>query len=149
MFKSLMHDILLSVKARSGLSAAALVSAAVIVVASLTAFAFLCLAAYMWLSLRFGAVYAGLIEAGVFVVIALVGLIALNASRRRARERAILERAARAHSPSWLLDPKILGVAVQAGRALGWQRIIPVALLGLLAAQWAREGKTPKSDDEA
>jgi hypothetical protein len=26
-----------------------------------------------------------------------------------------------------------------AGRTLGWQRIVPIALLGLMAAQWARE----------
>jgi hypothetical protein len=36
---------------------------------------------------------------------------------------------------------------MQAGRALGWERFVPVALLGLLAAQWARESKTQKSKD--
>jgi hypothetical protein len=147
MFKSLMHDVTLAIKARSGVSPAVLVWAAVIAGAALTAFAFLCVAAYAWLSVQFGGTFAGLIVAGVFVLIALIGAIALNVSRRRTRERAILERAARAHSPSWLLDPKILCVALQAGRTLGWQRIIPVALLGLLAAQWAREAKTQKSDD--
>jgi len=55
------------------------------------------------------------------------------------RERAILARAAKAHSPSWLLDPKLLGVAVEAGRTIGWQRLVPVALLGIVAAQWARD----------
>jgi hypothetical protein len=94
-----------------------------------------------------GAIYAGLAMAGVFVLIALIGAIVFSVSRRRAKERAILERAARAHnSASWLLDPKIIGVAMQAGRALGWERIIPVALLGLLAAQWARERKSGDSD---
>jgi hypothetical protein len=44
-----------------------------------------------------------------------------------------------------LLDPKILGAAVEAGRAIGWQRIVPVALLGFMAAQWAREYRE-KSD---
>jgi hypothetical protein len=84
-------------------------------------------------------VFAGLIMAGVFAVIALIAAITSMAARRRTRERAILARAARAHSPPWLLDPKVLGVAVEAGRALGWQRIVPVALLGFMAAQWARE----------
>jgi hypothetical protein len=28
---------------------------------------------------------------------------------------------------------------MEAGRSLGWERIIPVALLGFMAAQWARE----------
>jgi len=70
--------------------------------------------------------------------------------RRRARERAILERAARAQaSSSWLLDPKILGAAMQAGRTLGWQRLVPIALLAFMAAQWAREYRDRRPEDEA
>ena len=48
-----------------------------------------------------------------------------------------------------LIDPKVLSVAMQAGRALGWQRLIPLALLGFLAAQWMQEARredTPRSD---
>jgi hypothetical protein len=40
-----------------------------------------------------------------------------------------------------LIDPKVLSVAVQAGRALGWRRLIPLALLGFLAAQWVQEAR--------
>ena len=76
---------------------------------------------------------------GIFVVIAIVAAIVSALIRRRVRERAILARAAKAHSPPWLLDPKILGVVVEAGRIIGWQRLVPVALLGFMAAQWARE----------
>jgi len=56
-----------------------------------------------------------------------------------AKRRAILERAAHSHGGSWLLDPKLLATAVSLGRSLGWQRLLPVALLGFMAAQWARE----------
>jgi hypothetical protein len=28
---------------------------------------------------------------------------------------------------------------MQIGRSLGWQRLIPLALVGIMAAQWARE----------
>jgi len=59
--------------------------------------------------------------------------------RRRVKERAILARAAKAHAPSWLLDPRMLATALQVGREIGWQRIVPLALLGFIAAQWARE----------
>lgn len=149
MLKSWMHDITLAIQARSGVSPALFVLLAVIATASLTAFAFLCVAAYAWLSVQFGAIFAGLIEAGVFAVIALIGALLLNVSRRRTRQRALLERAARPHGASWLLDPKLLNVAMQAGRALGWQRITALALLGLLAAQWARERNTQKPDDSA
>jgi len=141
MFKTLTREVTLAVQARSGLSTAAIVSMAIVAAALLIAFAFLCVSAFAWLSIHFGTIFAGLIMAAVFAVIALIAAVIGMAARRRARERAILARAARAHSPPWLLDPKILGVAVEAGRAIGWQRIVPVALLGFMAAQWARESR--------
>jgi len=139
MLKNLMHDAMLAVQSRSGITASFIVWLVVAMMAASTAFAFLCVAAYAWLALRIGSVNAGLVMAAIFVVIAIVGLIVCLLARRRARERAILERAARAHAPSWLLDPKILATAVQVGRSLGWQRVIPLALVGIMAAQWARE----------
>ena len=147
MLKGWMHDITLAIQARSGASAALFVWMAIIAFASLSAFVFLCIAAYDWLSLQLGGVIAGLIMAGIFVLIAAIGAIFSAFARRRARERAILERAARARaSSSWLLDPKIVTVAVEAGRALGWQRILPVALLGLMAAQWTREHRAHREE---
>jgi len=138
-----MHDIALAVQARSGVTPGLFVWLAVIVIAAIAAFIFLCVAAYAWLSLLVGAVFAALIMAGIFVLIVTIAAVISALDRRHARERAILERAARAHaSPSWLLDPKILGTALQVGRALGWQRIVPVALFGFMAAQWAREYRT-------
>ena len=139
MLKSLMHDAMLAVQSRSGITASFIVWLIVAMMAASIAFAFLCVAAYAWLALQMGSVYAGLAMAAIFVVIATIGLIVCVLARRRARERAILERAARAHAPSWLLDPKILATAVQVGRSLGWQRVIPLALVGFMVAQWARE----------
>jgi uncharacterized membrane protein len=139
MFKTVTREITLFIQARSGLSTSVVVSAVVIVAALLMAFAFLCVSGYVWLAAQFGTMFAGLIMAGVFVVVAIIAAVVCAAARRRARERASLARAARAHSPSWLLDPKVLGAAVEAGRTIGWQRIVPVALLAFLAAQWARE----------
>jgi uncharacterized membrane protein len=141
MFRTVTREFTLFVQARSGLSTSAVVSAIVIVIAMLVAFAFLCVAAYAWLAVQFGTAFAALIMAGIFVVIAIIAAIVCAAVRRRVRERAILARAARAHSPSWLFDPKVLGAAVEAGRTIGWQRIVPVALLAFLAAQWARENR--------
>ena len=146
MFKTVTREITLFVQARSGLSTTVVVSGVIIMAALLIAFAFLCVAAYAWLRVQFGAIFAGLIMAGIFAVIAVVAAIVCASARRRAREQAILARAARAHSPSWLFDPKVLGAAVEAGRTIGWQRIVPVALLGFLAAQWAR-GYRNKADD--
>jgi len=58
-----------------------------------------------------------------------------------------LERAARAQGTRALIDPKVLNVAIQAGRALGWQRLIPLALLGLLTAQWVKEARRGDTSD--
>jgi hypothetical protein len=148
MFKGLMHDMVLAVQTRTGITMSFIVWLVVVALAALTAFAFLCVAAYDWLSLQMSSVYAGLVMAAVFVAIAIIGIIACLLARRRARERAILERAARAHAPSWLLDPKILATAVQVGRSLGWQRVVPLALVGFMVAQWAREHRA-HGDDSA
>src|SRR5580698_1048410 len=139
MFKSLIHDLVLAVQTRTGITRSFIIWEAVVGLMAFTAFAFLCVAAYDWLSLEIGSVYAALVMAAVLALIALIGSIVCLLKRRQARERAILERAARAHAPSWLLDPKILATAVQVGRSLGWQRVIPLALVGIMAAQWARE----------
>ncbi len=149
MFKSWIRDIILIIQARSGASPAMFVWDAVIVVASLTAFIFLCVALYLWLSLELGAVIASLVVAGIFVAIAVVGAIICTLVRRRVRRRAIVERAALSKSPSSLLDPKILAVALQAGRAIGWQRIVPIVLLGFMASQWTREHRENRDEGSA
>ncbi|MGA2895259.1 MAG: hypothetical protein ABSE22_20535 [Xanthobacteraceae bacterium] len=141
MLKTLTREITLSIQARNGASPAVMLWFGVIMLAMLAAFVFLCVAGYDWLALQFGSVLAGLIMAGVFVAIAILAAIVCALIRRRVRERAILARAARAHAPSWLLDPRLLSTAVEAGRSIGWQRIVPVALVGFMVAQWAREYK--------
>jgi len=149
MMKSIRREVGLAVQARSGASAAVLAWLALVALAVLTAFGFLCLAAYAWLSLQIGSVFAALIMAAIFVLIAAIAATICAVARRHARERAILERTARAHAPSWLFDPRLLAAAVQIGRDIGWQRIVPVALLGFMAAQWAREHREHgrQSDD--
>jgi hypothetical protein len=146
MLKSLMHDMVLAVQTRTGITTSFIVWLIVVALMAFTAFAFLCVAAYDWLSLQMSSVYAALVMAAVLALIASIGIVVCLLARRRARERAILERAARAHAPSWLLDPKILATAVQVGRSLGWQRVIPLALVGIMAAQWAREHRAREHD---
>jgi hypothetical protein len=147
MFKTLAREITLAIQAKNGMSAAVVVWLAIMIVALVAAFVFLCVAGYDWLLPRYGDVSAGLIMTGIFVAIAVIAAIVSAIIRRRVRQRAILARAARAQAPPWLFDPRVLGVAMEAGRSLGWERIIPVALIGFLAAQWARErrGQTHKN----
>jgi hypothetical protein len=144
-----MRDIALAVQARTGVTGAMFAFIGVALVAALTAFVFLCVAGYDWLSLQFGGLYAALIMAGGFIVVALIGVAAAGISRRRARARAIAERAARAKAASsMLLDPQVLGIAMEVGRALGWQRVVPVAFLGFIAAQWLLSRRAPTDESE-
>jgi len=147
MIKGWMHEITLAVQARTGATAGLFVALGIALFAALAAFVFLCVAGYDWLALQFGSVYAALIMTGVFLVIAVIAAVSAMAARSRARQRAILERAAHRRSGSWLLDPKILTAAVSAGRSLGWQRLLPVVLLGFMAAQWAREYRHEHSQE--
>jgi hypothetical protein len=149
MVKSLMREIVLAIQAKSGATPAVFIWLAFAAVGLATSFAFFCVAAYVWLERLFGGVYAGLIVGGFFLVVALVAALSSAIVRRSAKRRAILERATRARAGSWLLDPKLLSTALEAGRKIGWQRILPVVLLGFIAAQWAREYRDRgESDDD-
>jgi hypothetical protein len=139
MLQNWKRELTLFVQARTGVTSALFVWAGVAAVASLIAFAFLCVTLYRWLALQLGDVFGGLVAAGIFLAVMVFAVLAAMMARRRAKARAILERAARAQGSSRLLDPKIVGFALKAGRTLGWQRVIPLALLAFLAAQWARE----------
>jgi hypothetical protein len=146
MVKSLMREFALAIQAKSGASPAVFIWLIVAVLGAVLALPFFCVAAYVWLAGLFGGIYAGLIVAGFFLAVALFAALFAVMARRSARQRAVLERAARARAGSWMLDPKILAVAVEAGRKLGWHRLVPVALLGFMAAQWAREHREQNRD---
>jgi hypothetical protein len=60
MLKNLQNDILLWVQVKTGLSSGFLISLAVVGGAILLMFVFLCVAGYVWLSIRLGSVFGGL-----------------------------------------------------------------------------------------
>ena len=43
-------------------------------------------------------------------------------------------------------DQKILAIVLQAGRAIGWQRIVPIVLLGFMATQSTREHRENRNE---
>ncbi len=144
MLKNLQNNIVLWLQAKTGLSVGFVISLAVAGGAVLVTFVFLCVTGYAWASIQLGPVFGGLAMAGAFLFIAVVGAAASAIARARTRQRAIMDRAARAQGMGALIDPKALSLAMQAGRALGWQRLIPLALLGFLAAQWVKEARRPE-----
>jgi len=148
MIKGWMREVTLAIQVRSGASPALFVCTAIAALAALTAFTFLCIAGYDWFAIQFGSIFAASLMTAIFAAIAIVAAVIGTVARQRARDRAILERAARARAGSGLLDPKLLTLAVQVGRSVGWQRAIPVALFGFMTAQWLREYRERRHSKE-
>lgn len=142
MLKSLKEHVVLWIQTKTGLTSFVFVALGSAGLALVMAFVFLCVSAYVSLSTKIGPVFGGLALAGAFVLIAILGIAAAVLSRRRTKQRAILERAARGNGVA-LVDPRTLNVIAQAARTLGWRRIAPLALLGFLVAQWAQETLGP------
>ena len=144
-----LRHIALRAKAGTGFGPQLIVCGLIAVVSLILALGFLCLALYVWLARRTDPVTAGLLLAGVFLLIAIIAAVAGWVARRRNIERARLELAARSGA-SWL-DPKFLSVGIQIGRTLGWRRLTMLAAAGLLAAglgkEWSGTGK--KKDPKA
>jgi hypothetical protein len=136
MLKTIQKYVVLWVQSKTGVTLVFLVAMTFAATAVLMMFVFLCVAAYAWASVELGPVFGGLATAGVFLLIALIGAAVSVVVRRQTRERAIVEQASRART---LLDPRAFHLAIQAGRALGWQRVVPLLLIGILGVQWARE----------
>ena len=136
MLKTIQKYVVLWVQSKTGVTLVFLVAMTFAATAILMMFVFLCVAAYAWASVELGPVFGGLATAGGFLLIALIGAAVSVVVRRQTRERAIVEQAS---STRTLLDPRAFHLAIQAGRALGWQRLVPLLLIGILGVQWARE----------
>jgi hypothetical protein len=132
-----LHHITLSAKAKTGFGGGLVVCYLVAALAVVLAVVFLCVAAFVFVESRYGGVWAGLILAGIFVAIAFVVLVAAALARRRAMEKARLELAARSQA-AWL-SPKMLTLGLEVGRAIGWQRIVTLAAVGVVAAGLGKE----------
>jgi hypothetical protein len=136
MLKTIQKHVVLWVQSKTGVTLVFLVAMTFAATAILMMFVFLCVAAYAWASVELGPVFGGLATAGVFLLIGLIGAAVSVVVRRQTRERAIVEQAS---STRTLLDPRAFQLAIQAARALGWQRLVPLLLIGILGVQWARE----------
>ena len=124
---------------KTGLTAAFVALSLTAVTALATAFVFLCVSGYAWAAVKLGPIFGGLASAGVFLDLAVCAAGLAVLSRAQARKTAYLQQAVRARRNSPLLDPRLFRTAMTAGRVIGWQRVIPIALLGFLATQIARE----------
>jgi Putative Actinobacterial Holin-X, holin superfamily III len=133
-----LRHIALNAKARTGFGPQLIVWFLIALVSLALALGFLCAAAFVWLASRYDAVTAGLILAGVFLLIAIIAAIAGWIARLRTIERARRELAAARSHANWF-DPKYLAIGIEIGRTLGWRRIMTIAAAGLFAAGVAKE----------
>jgi hypothetical protein len=135
--------------AKTGFSSGVLIFGIAAVLGAAATVVFLVFAAFIWLAERYSPLTAALVLCGFFLLLTIIGGIGAVMVQRQNIARAELELAARSHAP-WL-DPKMMGIGLQLGRAMGWRKVLPLAAIGFLAAGLAREwfshDKPPKDDD--
>ena len=142
MFKTLMREITLSIQAKNGASVAVMVWLGIMALALITAFVFLCVGGYDWFAV---AIRQRLRRPDH-------GRHIRRDRHRRRSSSAPSFAAASASAPFSPARPKRMrrrGCSIrkfsaspcEAGRTIGWQRLVPLALLGFMAAQWARENR--------
>jgi hypothetical protein len=137
----LLRYVTLTAKAKTGLGSAVAGWAVAVVLCAGAMLLFLLVAAFIWLAERYSPLSAAMILAGVLLLMAILAGIFCVGAQRRNVEAA--KRAIAAQSATRLLDPKFLGVGLQIARAIGWQKVVSLAAVGILAAglAWEWSGK--------
>jgi hypothetical protein len=137
MFQGLVNRVRLTARAKTGLSTAVVVCALLAAIAAVVAFVFFLFAAFIYLADCYTPLTAALVLAAGFLLLAILcALIALIVQRRTSEQA---KRALAVSSQSPLLDPGMIGVLFQVGRAIGLRRIAPLVAAGFLAAALAKE----------
>src|SRR5258708_21067277 len=127
----------LQAQAKTGLSSGLFVWALLAVVFGVLTAGFVLLIAFIWLAERYSPLTAAIVLAGLFLFATIIAAISCLWSRRRTIEQAELALAARRNA-IWL-DPKVLGAAIQASRAVGWRNLVPLLAVGTPAPRLALE----------
>jgi hypothetical protein len=136
--------------AKTGFSSGVIIFGMVAALCAVVAVFFLIFAAFIWLAQRYSPLTAALVLCGFFLLLAIIGGIGAVLVQRRNVTRAERELAARSQTP-WL-DPKMMGIGMQLGGAIGWRKVLPLAAIGFLAAGLAREwfsADKPPPDDKS
>ena len=105
--------------------------AAAIALAFLVTIAFLCAAAFVYVLQNYGPIEACLTGAGIFLVIALIGIGVYSVRKRQARQEA--KETAKSALHTALADPVMMATALQLVRAIGIKKLVPILAVGGLA----------------
>jgi Ca2+/Na+ antiporter len=122
---------LAELKARLDASLRVAAWGAVATLASVVALLFFCVAFFTWLAQQYGPITAGLVLGGIFLLITLItGVICMAVRRKRVKTR-VKEASA---GSTWWQDPALLLTGLQIARMIGVRRLVPIAIIGGIAA---------------
>ncbi len=105
--------------------------AAAIALAFLVTIAFLAAAAFVYVLQNYGPIEACLTGAGIFFLIALIGILVYAVRKRQARQEA--RETAKSALHTALADPVMVATALQVVRAIGIKKLVPILAVGGLA----------------
>jgi len=127
MFTRMIDDI----KESTGVAVRMTSLAAAIALALLVTIAFLSAAAFMYVLQNYGVIEACLTGAGIFFLLALLGIAVYGIRKRQARRHAAETAKSALHTA--LADPAMVATAIQVIRAVGVKRLVPLLAVGGLA----------------
>jgi hypothetical protein len=105
--------------------------AAAIALALLVTIAFLCAAAFIYVLQNHGLIEACLTGAGIFFLMALIGIVVYAVRKHQARRHAA--EAAKSALHTALADPMVVAAGLQVIRAIGVKKLVPLLAVGGLA----------------
>jgi uncharacterized membrane protein YqjE len=105
--------------------------AAAIALAIFVTISFLCAAAFIYVLQTYGLIEACLTGAAIFFVLALIGIIFY--AIRKSRNRRHAEETTKSALQTALADPVVIAASIQAVRAIGVKRLIPLLAVGGVA----------------
>jgi hypothetical protein len=105
--------------------------AAAIAIASFVTISFLCAAAFVYVLQTYGLIEACLAGAAIFFIIALIGTVTYAVRRSQIQHET--KETAKSALHMALADPMVVAAGIQAARAIGVKRLVPLLAVGGLA----------------
>ena len=105
--------------------------AAAIAIASFVTISFLCAAAFVYVLQNYGLIEACLTGAAIFFAITLIGIVVYAVRRKQISQEA--REAPKSALHTALTDPMVVAAGIQAARAIGVKRLVPLLAVGGLA----------------
>jgi cbb3-type cytochrome oxidase subunit 3 len=127
MFMRMIDDI----KESTGVAVRMTSLAAAIALTLLVTISFLCAAAFIYVLQNYGPIAACLTGAGIFFVMALIGIVVYALRKQQARRHAADTAKSAMHTA--LADPMVVAAGLQVIRAIGVKKLIPLLAIGGLA----------------